>query len=265
MYNLLISLGVAALLFGLVTAWLGPVAAVIPALFVLVVAYLLISYRIGQIVQVELAPLAPMLQERKIAEAVAKLEAVKARWSKWQFLLAGQIDAQIGMIDYLQLKFDAALPRLEAGRWRNWMALVAIGAIWWRKGDKEKAFATLKEATDAGPKESTAWMVRAVLLAKADRTEDALKVLDEGLKTLEKNPTLTDLRATIANKKKIDTAALGQAWIQFFPEELQHQMQMQAMMRGRKDGQLGVVPGMQGPGGPNLEPPKLNRKMRRQK
>ncbi len=264
MFNLLIALGAGIFVFALVAAWLGPIAAVIPGLVVAVVAYLLLSYRIGQIVQKELAPVALMLQERKIDESVAHMRAVQARWGRWQFLLSGQIDAQIGMIDYLQLKFDEAFPKLQAGRWRNWMALTAIGCIHWRRGDKAAAFASLEKATDAAPKEAFAWIVRATLLSKADRRDEALRVLDLGLKTLPDSAMLKELQATIANKKKIDTKAFGQSWHQFFPEELAQQMNQQMVLRGRKDGQQQMMPpGMQAAGAAPREPLKLNRKMRR--
>ncbi len=42
------------------------------------------------------------------------------------------------MTDYLQMKWDDALPRLEEGRWRNWSAILCIGLIHHRKGNKAK-------------------------------------------------------------------------------------------------------------------------------
>ena len=44
-------------------------------------------------------------------------------------MLHGQLTAQIGMIDYLQMKFDEALPKLEAANGRDWSAGIALASL----------------------------------------------------------------------------------------------------------------------------------------
>jgi tetratricopeptide (TPR) repeat protein len=226
MYNLLLALLAGVVTFGLVALWLGPVPAVFPAIGVLLLALFLLSRRTGRLVTDALAGVAPLLQQRRIDEAETKLVSVKEKYGPWQFLLAGQIDAQLGMIDYLQLKWDSALPKLESGRWRNTVALVCIGAIHYRQGRKDEAWKAFAAAANVGSKDVTVYYVWATLLARDGLRTEALAALDVGLKELPGHAGLKELHAKIANKKRVDTKAFGESWYQYFPEELAQQMAM---------------------------------------
>lgn len=245
MYNILISLGAGTLTFVLIAAWLGSIPAVLPALIVAGLAMFGLARRTGRLVEAEIAAVVPLLQERRIDEAAALLEGIKKRHGRWQVLLEGQIDAQIGMIDYLQLKFDEALPKLEQGRTRNWTALACIGCIHWRKGRKDEAHKALEEATAAGPKEAMAWIVAASLLVRDGKRAEALSTLEKGIQQIPSSELLKNLRNTVANKKPIKVESLPQTWYQFFPEDMAQQM----TMRGRK----GPPP----PGTPQMPQPRF--------
>lgn len=256
MYNVGIALGLSILSGIVVGVPFGWKAAIIPALMVFGVGLVLLMRRTAKRVEAELQPLMGLLQNRKIDEGRAALEAVKARWGKWQPMLEGQLDAQIGMIDYLQLRFDEAKPRLEKGSWRNWTALTALGCIAWRKNDREGAFKYLGEAANAAENEPLVFVVWATLLDRAERREEAIKALDRGLKANASSTVLKDLHTTISNKRKVDTRSFPQTWYQFFPEDAQG-LQAQMVMRGRRDGASAPPPG------PPVPPEKMNRKMRR--
>jgi len=228
MYTLILSLVLGLVTFALVALFLDPLAAVVPAVMVLMIALVALLLRTKRKVDAEMQGIVPLLQRRQVVEAQRYLETLRARYARWMPLLDGQIDAQLGMIDYLQLKFDQALPRLEKGKWRNWMALACIGAIHYRKGRHEQAWEALQKAVDAGKKEPMAYVVFAVLLNRAGARDRSLVVMNAGLKVLPDNKLLGDLKAKIANKKKIKTNKLGESWYQFFPEELAAQAQMAA-------------------------------------
>lgn len=235
MYNLLIALGLSAVVFTVVALLLAPLPAILPALLVFGVSLFLLTRRVSSAVEAEIAGLVPLLQARKIKEARALLERIKASYGSWQFYLSGQLDAQIGMIEYLQLKWDKALPLLEKGRWRNWTALLCIGAIHFRKGELDKAWATFEEAAGAAPKQVMVYVVWATLLARKGRHEAAMKVVSDGLSAIDaNNAVLVALKGTIANKKKIDVRKFPELWYQFFPEDA---AQM-AGMRGRRGQQM---------------------------
>lgn len=239
MYNIALSIAAGGILFLLTSLWLGPIPAVIPGLIVSALAMWWLSRRTAALVEAEMAEVVPLMQARKIDEAVVKLQGIQQKYGRWQILLDGQMEAQLGMIDYLQMKFDDALPRLEKGKFQNWTALACIGCIHWRKGDKAEAYASFEAAANASSSAPILFMVWATLLVRDGKRTEALNALDVGLKAMPENQTLKNLRSTIANKKKVSTKHFPQTWYQFFPEEMAQQM----VMRGRR----GPLPeGMQG-------------------
>lgn len=244
MYNLLLAVLAAVVTFTASAIVFSPVAGVLPALLVLGLALFLLARRTGALVQAELAALAPLLQARKVDEAVTLLNGVKERYGRWQFLLAGQIDAQLGMMDYLQMRWDDARPKLEAGKWRNWAALTCLGCIHYRQGRKAEAWASFSAAADAASKETMIYAVWATLLVRDGLRKEALEALARGLEAQKDSQMLKELQAKVANQKKVDTAAFGDAWYQFFPEDLMKEM----AMRGRRGaGPMGAPQAPQAP------------------
>lgn len=233
MLNLLISAALGIATFVVVAAIYTPVAAVLPALLVLGIALFLLTRRIGRLVDAEMRKLVPMLQAQQIEPARAHLDSIKQRYGRWQVLLEGQIDAQLGMLDYLQMKWDEALPKLQKGRFRNWQAQVCIGAIHYRKGDREKAWEELSAAVGTAPKEAIVYVVFANLLLRAGDRTRALAILDQGLKSLPDSELLQRLHKDVANKRKIKPESFPETWYQFFPEDLLKSH----LVRGRKGGQ----------------------------
>lgn len=233
MFNLLISAALGGLIFAGVGAAFGPWAAIVPAILVWGGSIFLLSRRTGQQVEAAMAPVGPLLQAGKVDEARAVLESVRQQYGNWQLLLDGSINAQLGMLEYLQLKWDKALPLLQAGRFRNWMAMVSIGCIHYRKGDKDKAWEEFEAAAGASEKEAIIYAVWATLAVRSGDRDRALKALSKGLEANPESDFLKNLKKTVANKKKINTKRFPDAWYQFFPED----MVRQQMMRGRRDGQ----------------------------
>lgn len=230
MYNLLIALSLALAAFAGVTAWLGAIPAILPAIGVLLLALFLLARRTGAAVNAELQGVAPLLQQRRIDEAQTKLVRIKERYGRWQFLLAGQIDAQLGVIDYLQMKFDEAAPKLEQGKFRNPVALVCLGCIDWRRGQKAEAVKRFEAAASAGSQDVSVYLVWATLLARDGQHAEALAAVAKGLKAMPDNKILKELQGRIANKKKVEVERFGETWYQFFPEEYAQRM----VMRGSR-------------------------------
>jgi tetratricopeptide (TPR) repeat protein len=229
MYNLLIAFGAGAVVFVLGAAVFGPFAGILPGLLVFVAAQFLLGRRTGTAIQAELAGLEPLLQGRKIDEAVALLRRVQATYKPWQFLLDQQIEAQIGILDYLQMKFDDARPRLEAGgkgpfTWtafgRNPLALALLACLHYRQGRKDEAWRVFTAASEASSTDAAIYQVWATLLARDGKRPEALAAVAAGLKAHDKHAGLLDLQHKLANDKRVDTKAFGQVWYQFFPEDL---------------------------------------------
>jgi hypothetical protein len=230
MYNLLIAALLAVLVFAGVAAWLGPIAAVVPAIGVLLLAMFLLARRTGAAVNAELQGVAPLLQQRRIDEAQTKLVRIKEQYGRWQFLLSSQIDAQLGVIDYLQMKWEEAAPKLESGKFRNPVALLCLGCIDWRKGRKAEAVKRFEAAASASSQDVTVYVVWATLLTRDAQHIQALEAVAKGLKAVPDNKVLKELQGRIANKKKIEVDRFGETWYQFFPEEYAQKM----VMRGSR-------------------------------
>lgn len=234
MYSLAISLVAGLAVFGAVSAGFGSVVAgVIPGLAAVGGVMFFLTRRVGRSVEAEMQQLVPLLQTRKVAEAQKLLRDLKARYGRWQFLLSGQLDAQLGMIEYMQLHFDEALPLLESGKWRNWTALTCIGCIHHRRGRKAQAYASFDAAAKAASKEVVIYGVWASLLVKEGKRTEALAVVSRGLEAQPDSQVLLELKKKIANKKKLKPPKMfGEAWMQFYPEEMAQQM----MLRGQRGG-----------------------------
>ena len=250
MRNPLIGLGAAVVVFGIVALSVTPIAAVVPALMAGLITFGVLGYRTGKAVQAEMEQVVGLLQMQNQAGARQKLLDIQARYSNHQPLIGGQVAAQLGMMDYVQMKWDVALPNLMKGKWRNWAALVCIAGVHHRKGDLEKTWEFLEKARKASKKEPMVYLVHAVLLTRGEQREEALGVLAVGLENLPDSKLLKELRNTIANKKRVDVSKFPQSWYQFFPED--YAQRMAGRMQGVR------------PGG-NFPQPRMSKRMRRGK
>lgn len=229
MYNLLIAIGLSAAVFLLGAIAFGPFAGILPGLLVFVAAQYLLGRRTGAAIQAEIGKLEPLLQQRKLKEAVALLRDIQTTYGPWQFLIHQQIEAQLGILDYLQMKWDDARPRLEAGgkgpfTWtafgRNPTALALLACIHWRQNRRDEAWKAFTMASEASSPEPVVYQVWATLLQRDGKPKEALAAVAAGLATHPKHAALTDLQVTLANDKRVDPKDFGQAWYQFFPEDL---------------------------------------------
>ena len=205
----------------------------LPAMFVFPALAFVLNRRTSQQVAEALAPLQAMVQgmqggvkslaerDAKVDEMKALLRRVQAEYGDWQLLLRAQIEGQLGMLDYARGMFDAARPQLEAASTWDWTSQVALACARWRSGDLEGAWKALDVAARAGPKEPLVYAVGAILRLRKEQREEALTWLRKGLEGAPESAVLKTLRDRIANKEKVSPAeVLGQAWYQFFPEEL---------------------------------------------
>lgn len=205
-------------------------AGILPGVLVAAGVAFVLTRRTTQAVQAELAGLAPLLQGGDIAGAKALLHGVSARHGRWQLFLEGQVASQLGMLDYMQLKFDEALPQLQAGRVRDWTADVAVACIHWRRDRLDDARRAFEAAASSRAKEPLVYVVWATCLARKGDRAGALAALSQGLEAIPDQPLLRQLKQTVANKRPIDTRTLPEGYLQFFPEDLAQQ----AVMRGRR-------------------------------
>jgi hypothetical protein len=232
LYSVIVAVSAALVAFAITAAVWSPVAGILPALLVFGLTTYLLVRRLNGVLDTEMKSIMEVMQAGRVEEGRARLEAIRKRWGRWVPYLSGQIDAQLGMIDYLQLKFDIAKPKLESGRARNWTAEVALGAIAWRQGRKDEAWKCFEAASVASSKEPMIYVVWATLRSRDGEREAAMAAIAKGLTALPGNPLLQQVQTTLANKRKLEPKTFPQTWYQFFPEELLQQMRM----TGRRDG-----------------------------
>ncbi len=187
MFTLLASFGIGCLAYGLVALTFDPFAATVPALLATTIALFLLLRRVSRQVQVVSAPLEGMLRAGNVEEADALLKSVADRFGPWMPMLAGQMNGQRGMLKYMRMDWDDALPLLDKGKWRNWMVQTCIACVHHRKGDKDKAYELLAKATKAGKREPMAWIVRAVVLYRDGKKDLALQAISDGVAALPDN------------------------------------------------------------------------------
>lgn len=231
MYNILLStLASLAVGVGVVLSGFPWYSAIFPMLLVWPLVAFLIGRRISKQVEAAMAPLPGLLTSGKVDQARKVLAQTVERFGRWQPLLTGQIRGQIGLMDYMQLRFDDALPNLEQGGWRDWTAPTAAACIHVRRGDAAAAEAAFEKAAKAAPKEPTVYLVWALTLARKGDGAKALSVLSRGLDKVPENPGLKDMKVKVANKKRVELSRLPEGVQRFFPEELAQQL----TMRGRR-------------------------------
>lgn len=225
MYNLLITLGLAAVAFGLGALggqWYYGFA---PAMLVAPAAYFFLARRSGKQLEAVMAKAMDDLQKGRL-EAARETITKGYALGKWQFLVEKQIHAQLGALEYIQRNYKKARPLLEASWSRNWQAMGMLAVMDAKQGKHDAAIERFDKASLLAKKEPIMWGVAVWLLLDAKRTDDAMRKAAEGVEALDGNAKLKELQAAIANKKVKRFKwgkVFGQGWYQFFPEQVPQQ------------------------------------------
>lgn len=226
MYNLLLSLAaglVVALAIALGTSY-GWVAAVFPGLIVTTAVYVYVAFRIRKKLDAVNEVVQKELMARRVEKAVQALQGGYV-YAPWQFLVGAQLHANVGLLKYLVDDLEGAVPELEAGMpkgwlanlaYRDWMTRAILAAARYRKRDVKGALALLEEAVKVGEKDGLSWSVYAWILEKEGQHEEAIKVLGRGATRLPKDEKLQDSLQALQNGKKLKLGKLyDQQWWQF--------------------------------------------------
>ena len=157
-------------------------------------------------------------------KAIATLQGGFAL-APWQFLVASQLHAQIGVLRYVRKEFDEALPHLQKSFSRHWLARAMLGALLWRRKDLAGMERTFLEAEKNNKKEGLVWCTHAWLLDKEGRHDDAVKVLGKAAAQNPSDEKLKSALQALQNDKKLKLGKLyGEQWFQFHLEKMPPQM-----------------------------------------
>ena len=153
MYNLLIALALGAAAFVGGWRWLNSLTAgVIPGTLVLGIAYFYLARRTGRQLQALMETAMAEFQAQRVEKGRKIVEAGFAL-SRWQFMVEGQLHAQLGAIAYLQRDFKTARTHLSKTWTRNWHAQAMLSCIDHREKKHQDAVERMEKAKGGGKKD----------------------------------------------------------------------------------------------------------------
>lgn len=278
MKNLLKALGTGALAFVLgwiiARSWIG---GLIPALLAGGFAYYWFARQSMKKLEDVAKVAAAAAQQGDVAGARKALEGA-LDLGKEQFLLAEQVHGQIGLLDYMDAmqpfiqaigegkrppavstvaeKLGAARAHFEAAWSRDWRAKTVLAIIHHREGRKDDAEKVMTAASGHAEKEPLFWAVWAWLRHEAGNVDGALQAIGKGLAGSAGHTHLTALQEALSNQRKPDFTVFGDAWLQFFPDQVTRQQLFDMMKAAGKIPADAVLPGTgpQRPANQNFRP-----------
>jgi tetratricopeptide (TPR) repeat protein len=134
---------------------------------------------------------------------------------RWHPLLAGQLHAQIGAIEYVAGDLDAAEEELSRASRYPWVSRAFLGCVYFKRRDEKKMRQAFDVAVKVGAKEGIVWTLYAYCLIARGQRDEAVKMLEQGLK---KNPGDHRLEANLElakEGKRLKTAPYGDSWARF--------------------------------------------------
>ena len=219
MINLLLSLAAALLVFcafffsGIAHA----LGSILPALVAGIVAYILLARRTVKQLEAVMAQVQKELQARRIDKAIAVLEAARPL-ARWQFLVASQLEGQIGSLLYIQKKFEEAEPHLKKSFVKMWPARAMLAAQHFRRKEWKQMEDVFDAAIRANKGESLLYAAYAWCEDKRGERKKAIEVLQRGAGEVKSDERLKTLLTRLQNDKRMKLDAFGEQWYQFWLE-----------------------------------------------
>lgn len=237
MINLIISLTIAAAVYALFSYVIGAGYAwsIIFAFAALMALNYFLSKRVMNRVTEIMESAGKVLQMGKFDIGIKSLEGA-LKYSKWMFMIKGQILAQIGMVHFLKKDFGTALPYLQKTSKKNWAAMGMQAVAYMKKKDYDNMNKVFKKAVKSNSKESIMWNLYAYCLSKIGERDKAIEVLNQGLKKLKSDERTSSNLKALQNNAKMKMKGFGDIWYQFHLETPPMSMRMQAGARGAKGG-----------------------------
>jgi tetratricopeptide (TPR) repeat protein len=213
---------------------------IVLGLTVFVVSFILISRRFGKKIQPIFEQVQKQIQAGKMQLALKTLEDLLAM-SRWQIMLKGQINAQIGSLAFTMGDERKALDYLSKSSPRVADARLFLASIYYRRKDFDKAGEVLETAIRYNKKQVLLYNVYAYILNKRGKKDEAIEQLLRCLKVEKDNESTKDNLLRLQNNKKMNMKRFGMTWYSLQLEKLpvsmrQSQGMGQAGLRQRKRG-----------------------------
>jgi tetratricopeptide (TPR) repeat protein len=207
---------------------------ILPAVLVTAIVYYLLAKRVFKQLESILTKAAKSLQSMppKFDLAVSEMEKAYAL-APLQIGVRSQIDSQIGVVYFLQQKFDKAMPYLAKSLgWGHWLGGAMLAVIHYKKKNQEEMRKTMDIVVKRGKKQALSWCLYGYLLTQGGDREGAQSILVEGVKATKDDPKVKDALLAVQNNRKIKMKVFKEQWYQFHLERPPAQYQ-QVMVGGK--------------------------------
>ncbi|MFO7156857.1 MAG: tetratricopeptide repeat protein [Pseudomonadota bacterium] len=217
MINFLISIAVGLVVFVVFQVFFSWYASILPGLIGFAIAWVVLAQRsmkkVAEISERAQRELQSQRPDRALETFRSGLPLAKR-----QFLVGPLLHANIGMILYVQKKFDEAKEHLEKGYPRNYVSRAMLACYFFKKRDYDRMEKEFETAVKYGKKDGLIWSVYAYCLLQSGQKEKAMQVLGRGV---ERNPSDERLKANLLalqNNKRMKMRAYGPQFYQFHLE-----------------------------------------------
>ena len=238
MYNLLISLGISAVLACVIkfAAGVSIWAAILPAFFAFLITNIVLARRIGQKVQAIAAESQKELAAQHFDKGIKTLESA-FKYAKWQLFMAPELHASVGGLYYAMKKPELARPHLEKAGIRganSARAKAMLAALLFQEENYSKMKETFEKAIIANKKDVLIWAAYGWCLEKQGQHDEAISVFSRGSEANPSDEKLKNSLLALKNQKKLKMKPYGLEWYQMYLEKPPLDMVMGAQNGGRK-------------------------------
>ncbi len=177
----------------------------------LIGTFILISRRISTKVAPFIEAAQRQVKSGNVQQAVESFEKALA-WKKWQVSLEQQINTQIGTLHYAGGDEKKAAEYLRRGYPKVSEGHLVLAAVLYRDGQRQEAFDALEMGIRFNKKSAILYNVLAWMLNENDKRDEAIAILEKGLKKLKTDEDTSANLARLRDEKKLNMKPFGQHW-----------------------------------------------------
>jgi tetratricopeptide (TPR) repeat protein len=188
--------------------------AIAPAVVAAIAAAVLIMRAVGKRVQPIVEEAQRHLQAGRRELAMKSLKQALG-FNAWHPLLSGQVHAQIGALEYASGNYEQAIVELEKASIRPWESKAFLGCAYFKKHDEKHLKKAFEVAVSVGKKEPLAWTLYAWCMVARGKKDEAVKILERGLKQVPGDQRMQTNLELVKEGKKLKVAPYGERWASF--------------------------------------------------
>lgn len=213
--SLLAATALAVIMFLLKVHW----ALTLPmALIVAFTVFVILSRKVQASLESVMMQMQRDIQANKIDRAIESLLTARDSLKNRQIFVASQINSQIGMLYYIKKDHEAALPYLEKGFMRHYIARGMLAAVHYKRKEYDKMKEVMDSTLSTNKKESLVYGLYAWFLVQIKEQDKAVEILRKGLQKLPNDEKLVTNLNLLQNNKKMKMRVYGDMWVQFMLE-----------------------------------------------